>query len=133
MQKKCWFYICIAQGVVIVSLVLWCTWSAITTPEVKTDDLKEFMSQYNDNADYYNDNPDYLAEAGYIPDGKTAKIVGSAILDKISAKKPLSSDLVFYDAENRLWGVERRYFPSHGVCVIIEQDTSKVVRVIKTK
>jgi hypothetical protein len=133
MQKKCWFYICIAQAVVIVSLVLWCTWSAITTPEVKTDDLKEFMSQYNDNADYYNDNPDYLAEAGYIPDGKTAKIVGSAILDKISAKKPLSSDLVFYDAENRLWGVERRYLPSHGVRVIIEQDTSKVVRVIKTK
>ena len=125
MQKKFWFYMCIAQAVVIVGLVLWCVWPAITTPDVQTDDLKEFMNQYNDNANY-------SAEAGYIPDGKTAKIVGSAILDKISAKSLLSSDLVFYDAENRLWRVERRYPPSHGVCVIIEQDTCKVVRVIKT-
>ena len=126
MQKKCWFYICIAQAVVIVSLMLWCAWPAITTLEVKTDDLKEFMRQYSDKANY-------LTEAGYIPDGETAKIIGSAILDKISTKTPLSSDLLFYDAENRLWRVERRYLPSHGVCVIIEQDTGRVVRVIKTK
>ena len=126
MQKKCWFYICIAQAVVIVSLVLWCAWSAISIPEVKIDNLNEFMSQYNDNANCF-------IEAGYIPDGKTAKIVGSAILDKISTKTLFSSDLLFYDAENRLWRVERRYPPSHGVCVIIEQDTGKVVRAIKTK
>ena len=126
MRKKCWFYICIAQAVVIVALVLWCVWPAITTPEVSTNDLNELMSRYNDKANL-------LAEDGYIPDGKTAKIVGSSILDNLSPKKLLSRDLLSYDAENRLWRVERRYFPSHGVCVILEQDTGKVVRVFKTK
>lgn len=126
MQKKCWFYICIAQAVVIIGLVLHCAWPAITTQEVSTNDLIKLMSGWNDNANV-------LAEDGYIPDGKTAKIVGSAILDNLSLETLLSYDLLSYDSENRLWRVERRYFPSHGVCVIIEQDTGKVVRVIKTK
>lgn len=45
MRKKCWFYICIVQAVVILSMVFMPKLASLTTPELEEADLVEFLSQ----------------------------------------------------------------------------------------
>ncbi len=77
---------------------------------------------------------DWIPDAGYIPDAKTAKIIGSQIIDKITGSSHIISKIVIkYDAENRLWLVIKNYFPRNGGIVIMEQDSGKVVKAFLTK
>ena len=70
-----------------------------------------------------------LPDAGYIPDAKTAKIIGSQIIDKMTGRRHMLSEIIIkYDEENRLWFVAKNYFPRNGGLVVIEQDSGKIVK-----
>ena len=97
MRKKCWFYICIVQAVVILSMVFMPKLASLTAPELEEADLVEFLSHYHE------DN-NFLPDVGYVPDAETAA-VGSAIVDKLTGQKIFGTIGVTYDEENRLWKI----------------------------
>lgn len=91
--------------------------------------LRDYIDQFHEENNYFSDN-------GYIPDAKTAEIIGSQIIDKMTGgnRYEISGTTVEYDPENRLWMVSKGYLNRrHGGVVIMEQDSGKVVNAFLTK
>ena len=128
MKKRIWFYLCIAQSIVILGVVFMMILPSLVGKEVQQLDLVEYLGQFDEGNNY-------LPEVGYIPDAKTAQVVGSAIIDKMigSGYTLISTITVKYDNENRLWLIEKGYFPHHGGFVIIKQDSGEIVKALLTK
>lgn len=126
MKKNIWFYLCIIQTVILFGVIIAGVWSSISNPKARKVDLGEYLSQFSE------DN-NFIPDTGYIPDAKTAKIVGSQIIDKLTNKSLFGVTTVEYDDKNRLWKVEKGYLFSHGGFVIIEQDNGKVIKALLTK
>jgi hypothetical protein len=106
MAKKIWFYLCVAQAIIILGFVLTMVLPSLTNKKPQSVDLKDYLSQFDEGNNY-------LPESGYIPDAETAQAVGSAIIDKMMGKgySPINSTVVEYDEENRLWLIKKGYFP----------------------
>lgn len=131
MQRKIWFYLFIIQAIILVLITVFLI-HPFAQSTVKQVDLSEFLNEY--------ENINYLPQAGYIPDAKTAQIIGSAIIDKMTGNSPIrpSGVSVEYDQENRLWAITKGYyyglfaFGAGGV-VVIEQDSGKIIEAYLTK
>ncbi len=74
-----------------------------------------------------------MPDAGYIPDAKTAKAVCEPMIDEMTGNKSLGGVTIAYDAENRLWLVEKSYLFAPGGFVLIEQDSGKILKALLTK
>jgi len=100
MKRKIWFYLCIIQAIVIL-LYLWSSLAPVQVKKVNLQNSLEQKEKYG-----------YFPETGYIPDAKTAKIVGSRIIDNLSgySKFHISGVDIEYDEEKRLWKVIKGYF-----------------------
>ena len=126
MDRKVWFYICIFQSVVLIGVLIVCLWSPFAVPKVRKTDLKEFLNQFSENNNY-------LSDEGYIPDAKTAKIVGSRIVDNLTGHSWFGGVNIEYDQKNRLWKVNKGYLFSNGGFVVIEQDSGKIIKALLSK
>ena len=126
MKRQVWFYLCVIQAIVIVGFILLVICPSIVISEPTNVDLKEYL-------DSFSEGNNYLPEAGYIPDAETAKVVGSAIIDKLTGKKLFGGTTVEYDEENRLWLVNKGYLFHQGGFVVIDQDSGKVVKALLKK
>lgn len=126
MKKGICFYLCIVQAAVILIGLCAMAWSCWAEPEVRETDLVEFLGQFSEENNY-------LPDAGYIPDAKTAKAVGKPIIDEMTGNRSLGGVTIKYDAENRLWLVEKGYLFGHGGFVLIEQDSGKILKALLTK
>jgi hypothetical protein len=126
MKNKIWFYLFIIQTIILFGVIFVAIWSSLYVPKVRKTDLVEYLDQFTE------DN-NFIPDAGYIPDARTAKIVGSQIIDKMANHRWFGSVTIEYDEVNRLWKVEKGYFIFQGGFVIIEQDTGKVIKALKSK
>lgn len=100
-----------------------------TTPSVTYEgemDIRAYLDDFSEDNNYY-------PELGYIPDAKTAAIVGGAIIDQLTGKHLFGAITVSYDPEARLWLVTKNYFPHNGGFVVIEQDSGKVIKALLNK
>ena len=127
MKNKFWFYLCIIEAILIVIGLFYIISQNVVT-EVARADLAEFVGQFDESNNY-------LPDCGYIPDAKTAAVVGGGIIDSFvpGGGKVLVSTTVTYDEVNRLWKVERSYLFNRGGFVVIEQDTGKVIKALLYK
>ena len=127
MKKKIWFYHCIIE-VVIIIVGLCCVIPRVVTPKVSNADLAEFVCQFDESNNY-------VPEVGYIPDAKTAAVVGGEIIENLApgGGKIFGDVIVTYDAENRLWMVDKNYLFNRGGFVVIEQDTGRVIKALLNK
>jgi len=119
MKKNVWLYLSVIQAVVLLCIIL----SNALPARFEARDLSKYLTE-----EYEDDS--YLPAAGYIPDAKTAKIIGSQIIAKMTSTGSFrigDGALVKYDEENRLWAISKSYLFSYGGVVVIEQDTGKVV------
>lgn len=126
MKKKIWFWLCIAEAVIILSggcVLLFATPSV--TYEGETD-LQTYLDDLTEDNDNY-------PEVGYIPDAKTAAAVGGAVIDQLTGKHLFGAVTVSYDPEARLWLVHKGYFPHAGGFVIIEQDSGRIIKALLCK
>lgn len=126
MKKKIWFWLCIAEAVIILSggcVLLFATTSV--TYEGETD-LQTYLDDLTEDNDNY-------PEVGYIPDAKTAAAVGGAVIDQLTGKHLFGAVTVSYDPEARLWLVHKGYFPHAGGFVIIEQDSGRIIKALLCK
>ena len=122
MTRKIWFYLCIIQSVILVCILGIFLWCSLSTPNVQKANLKEYLVKHS--------NWNYLPDAGYIPDAKTAKIIGSQILDNLNGNSGyiFSRVSIEYDEENRLWLVSKGYSLFRGGEIVLEQDSGKVIK-----
>lgn len=127
MKKKFWFYLCIIQAIILASMIAVFLWSSFSPVHYEKTNLQELLEEL--------EGQNYLPETGYIPDAKTAKIVGACIIDNLTehSRFRISSVTVEYDEENRLWLVSKGYLFSHGGFVVIEQDSGKIVKALLMK
>ena len=126
MKRKLWFWLCIAEAVIILAggcALLFATPSV--TYEGETD-----LQAYLD--DLTEDNYNY-PEVGYIPDAKTAAAVGGAVIDQLTGRHLFGAVTVSYDPEARLWLVHKGYFPHAGGYAVIEQDSGRIVTALLCK
>ena len=93
---------------------------------VTQTDLKAYAAQFHPENNY-------LPAAGYIPDAKTAQRIGSCMIDAMTGNHLFGSVDIAYDAENRLWKVNKAYLFHRGGFIIIEQDTGRVVKALLNK
>ena len=126
MSKKTLRMVCIIQGIIIAIGVFVAVRSTMTANKFQNADLVEYLNQFSEENNY-------LPDAGYIPDAKTAKLVGSAIIDGMTGEKWFGETTVKYDAENRLWRVDKGYLFHRGGFVVIEQDSGKVIKALFVK
>ena len=121
MRKKIWFYLFIIQTCILVIFVASVRCSATAAPKVRSADLSEYISKFAGDKNY-------PPEAGYIPDAKTANIIGAQILDRLTgSKNAIGFTSIEYDEANRLWKIEKSYLFFYGGFVVIEQDSGKVI------
>ena len=126
MKKKIWFCLFLIEAVII--LVGGCA-LLFTTPSVTYEgemDVQAYLDDFSEDNNYY-------PELGYIPDEKTAATVGGAVIDQLTGKHLFGAVTVSYDPEARLWLVTKNYFPHNGGFVVIEQDSSKVIKALLNK
>ena len=126
MKKKIWFWLCIAEAVII--LVGGCA-LLFATPSVTYEgemDIQAYLDDFSEDNNYY-------PELGYIPDAKTAAAIGGAVIDKLTGKRLFGAVTVSYDPEARLWLVTKNYFPHAGGYVVIEQDSGKIIQALLHK
>ena len=129
LAKKRWFYISVIQSGILILITVFTLISAFKTQTYQERNLKAYIDQFAEENNYFSYN-------GYIPDAKTAKIIGSQIIDKMTGgnRYEISGMTVEYDPENRLWMVSKEYLNGrHGGFVIMEQDSGKVVKALLTK
>lgn len=126
MKRNIWPFLCVAEAIVIVCCVL-----ILCLPNINVKASNANLQEYLE----YTEENNYFPEAGYIPDAKTAKKVGSAIIDNFTGNTGLwiSGVTVEYDETNRLWKVTKSYLMKNGAFVILEQDSGKVVKALFTK
>jgi hypothetical protein len=132
MKKKIWFYLCIIQTVLLVCVISISLLSTFSTPKVNSANLEEYLEEV--------ENLHYTPAEGYIPDVKTAKIIGSQIIDKMTGNSRfrLSGVTIDYDEKNRLWRINKGYFYDvyafgSGGTVVIEQDSGTIIKAFMTK
>lgn len=126
MKRKCWFYLCIIQTVLLLGAVCLAIWPSLTAEKLQKTDLTEYVVQFSEENNY-------LPDAGYIPDTETAKAVGSVVIDKLTGNSLFGTITVKYDEDNRLWKISKSYLFRQGGFVIIEQDSGKIVKALLTK
>lgn len=122
MTKKIWFYLSVIQTIILVGIIAVSMWSSLSVPKYKNTDLKKYLEEHK----YVN----YLPAAGYIPDAKTAKIVGSQIIDRMTGNSGfvISEINIEYDEENRLWLVSKSYLFKNGGIIVIQQDSGEIIK-----
>jgi len=128
-MKKIWFYLCITQAIIIVIILFSFLWSLYTPIHVNKTNIEEYVLQFNENNNY-------LPTNGYIPDAKTAQIIGVKIINKLTNHTEFSfgSVNVEYDETNRLWKVQKTYlFGTPGAFVVFERDTGKIIKALLIK
>lgn len=127
MKKNVWLILCIIESIVIFCGFSLFFLSSIYFPKAKTINLQEYLEYAEDN--------NYFPEVGYISNAKTAKVVGSQIIDDLTGNNSFSISCVTveYDEQNRLWKVSKGYLFKRGGLVIIEQDSGRVVKALFTK
>ena len=126
MKRKMILYICIIQTIIIISGILLVSLSKFPSEKYELVDANEFLGSYSEENNF-------IPDEGYIPDARTAKVVGGQIIDGLTGKKFWGATTVEYDAENRLWIIYKNYFPSGGAFVVIEQDTGKIIKALLNK
>ena len=126
MKKKIWFWLCIAEAVII--LVGGCA-LLFATPSVTYEGESDLQAYTDDLIEENNNYP----ELGYIPDAKTAATVGGAVIDQLTGKQLFGAVTVSYDPDVRLWLVTKNYFPHAGGYVVIEQDSGKIIQALLHK
>lgn len=129
MQKKIWFYLCIIQTVIIMIFIgglLFISLPELTAPEYELVDSDELL-------DSLREDNNFIPDTGYIPDARTAKVVGGEIIDRLTGKTLGGATTVEYDELNRRWIVHRNYFLNGGAFVVIEQDSGKVIKALLQK
>ena len=126
MKNKICFCLCIVQTVIIAVMLAVTVFGRDAVYEAEEIDLREYVNSFHE------DN-NFLPDAGYIPDAKTAGEVGSAIIDSMLGRSWFGATTVTYAWENRLWKVERNYFFVPGAFVVIEQDTGRIIKALKSK
>jgi len=125
MTKKVWFYLCIIQAIILAGVITISLWPT-SAPKFEKANLEEYLVKHS--------NRNYLPDAGYIPDAKTAKIIGSQILDNLNGNSGyiFSGVYIEYDEENRLWLVSKGYSLFRGGEIVLEQDSGKVIKAFLT-
>lgn len=93
---------------------------------VTQTDLKAYAAQFHPENNY-------LPAAGYIPDAKTAQRIGSCMIDAMTGNHLFGRVDIAYDAENRLWKINKVYMFHSGGFIIIKQDTGRVVKALLNK
>ncbi|MDR1821558.1 MAG: hypothetical protein LBQ91_03870 [Oscillospiraceae bacterium] len=126
MKKKLWFYICMAQALLIILTVTIFLWKQIAPVKAKETDLQNYI----DLAEQYY----YVPEKGYIPDAKTAAKIGESLIDSLSGEHRAGKVTVEYDAENRVWHIRKVYWHNPLVVVfggaggtLLEQDSGRIL------
>jgi len=127
MDKKIWFYLSIIQTIVLISILMVFILQNTIPVNFKETDISKHWVLREEN--------DYLPNVGYIPDAKTAKIIGSCVIDNLTgySRFRINSIAVEYDEENRIWLISKGYIFSGGGMVAIEQDSGKIIRAVLTK
>ena len=125
-MKKIWFYLCVIQTVIIVGGLLFMILFSKGVPKVEKEDLVAYLSEFSEENNY-------IPRYGYISDAKTAKRVGSAILDELSGNNFIGFISIVYDEKNHLWMVKKNYLFGDDCFVVIEQDSGKIIKVLFTK
>lgn len=132
MKRKMWFYVCIIQTAILITMIAVSLWSSFSAVTVEKVNLEEYLEK--------DESSDYFPEAGYISDAITAKIIGSQIIDKMVGNSHFHPGRVTveYDEENRLWKISKGYFYGFftfgpGGVIVIEQDNGKIVKAFMTK
>lgn len=126
MKNRVWFYLCIIQTIALFAAVLFLIIGVFPwTPEPQTVDLNEYLQQFAEENNF-------VPDVGYIPDARTAKTVGSAIIEQLCGIKYGFVEIA-YDRQNRLWRVERWNLFHPGAMVVIEQDSGKVIKALLSK
>lgn len=121
MRQRLLLSLAIVQGVILILIVMSSIRSASNEQRYECADLKAYMAQFVEGNNY-------IPSSGYVPDAKTARAVGSSILDTLIANRSIlgSSVEVQYDEKNRLWRVGKSYLLGGGGFVIIEQDSGRI-------
>ena len=127
MKSKVWFYFSVAQAVIILFGIFAQFAQAHIPQRIEYADLTTYVSQFSEENNC-------LPDEGSIPDAKVAKKIGGAMIDEMTHYR-WGVVYVTYDAEHRLWMVEKGYFfhPRRGAFVVIEQDTGRVLKALRTK
>ena len=129
MKKKIWFYLCCFLIAFIICNCVFSIYQKYKIPDIK----------FADSSQYKNPNPvtidELRPENGFIPDAKTAEIIGEAIIDQyVGENNDLFSYVeVEYDFENRIWIILKSYFPHHGAYLLLDQDTGAVIDIVRWK
>lgn len=123
MKKNIWFYLFFVQlavfSLIFIIAIAVFAYQKNAVPEYETVDASWYLEQ----------NETYRPEDGYVPDAKTAEIIGSRIIDNITDNGDnfISGVTIKYDAENRIWVVYKGYFMDNGGVVFIDQDTGEII------
>lgn len=128
MKKKVWFYLSIVQSIILIGVLCLFIWESIylNYSNVYTVDLLEIVDKYEEI---------YVPEKGFVPDARAAKIIGEQAIDGFRRSEGeatvnvLSLISVEYDAENRLWRVDKAGLFWGGAFAIIDQDTGEIILV----
>lgn len=122
MKNRLLIGICVIQLFIILLTLL----PSIIPPNVLDADLVEYLDQYTEDNNYYPDN-------GYIPNAKTAKKIGIAIIDELTDSSGLGFVTIKYDKDNKLWYIQKNYLLGKGCFIVIEQESGKVIKALLLK
>jgi len=128
MNKKIFGYLCILQTFILLVIITAFLISSFSISKVSETNLSIYMS-----SEYQG----YIPDTGFVPDAKTAEIIGSRIIKNLKGDTNYFSvcyeTIIEYDKEHRLWKVEKNYLFSGGGIVIIEQDSGEIINAHLTK
>ena len=133
MSKKIWFYLFWIVTPILVLIIVLMGLSRCTFYEFSNEDLSEYLGY----AEEYNGG--YRSPNGVIHDEKTARAIGEGILDSMLAEEGLAENLsiaavgVYYDENNQLWQITKRYLLRYGAQVILTQGTGEIIYAAYTK
>jgi len=121
MRRNWWRCLFLIQSLLIIIVISVFVCRNIIVPATVEADLSHFLEP--------SESPKYIPDEGYISNAKAAKEVGTQIINDFCNPNEFtfSHVTIIYDKENRLWKVEKGFFPNNGGTVVLSQDTGEVI------
>jgi len=122
MKSLVWFYLFIIQTNILLIILALFLLTHLIPIKIEKADIVDYV---NINSVNYS----YKPEVGYVHDARTAKIIGTNIINDLfgNSRFRIGFSYVVYDEENRLWRIGKVYLPGGGGIVVIKQDNGEVI------